>query len=219
MSEKYRRVMDQIYVDGEMRDRVLRNVLAADLTPVPRHNSGRRAAAAAACVALLAVGGLTLPRLQQPLPPEPERPPVTAVKPPVAVRPPVMAGDPFTETASLEELSQAVGFPVPALTGLPFVPEETHYRMTEDGLAEVVASAGEQRAVLRKWNGPEDRSGDFHDYPETGTLQLTEGTALLRGAEGSFPLALWKSGEQSCSLSVTGGLTAEDWSLLLENLK
>ena len=205
MTLKYDELMDRIEVTPEMRKRILKNIETADLTPdkkVLQLPHLKQYLAAAACFALLITGIYTLPQKW------PE-----AAAPGPAVASPVNG---IEEAASLDELSEALGFAVPDLTGLlPFVPEDVIYSAYWGKMAQVEYTCGDQEALFRMAAGEQDVSGDYTDYPDTEALMLDDGTATLKGENNVFTLAIWSRGGYSYALSLTSGLDSEQWQTLL----
>lgn len=205
MTLKYDELMDRIEVTPEMRQRILKNIETADLTPdkkVLRLHHLKQYLAAAACFALLITGIYTLP----------QRRPESAA-PGSAVTSPVNG---IEEATSLEELSQTLCFAVPDLTGLlPFVPEDVIYSAYCGEMAQVEYTCGEQKVLFRMAAGEQDVSGDYTDYPNTEALTLDDGTATLKGENNVFTLAIWSRGGYSYALSLTNGLDTEQWQTLL----
>ena len=206
MSDRYREVMDQVRVTEEMRSRILARA-AADMTPA-KPRTANRWLPLAACVALVAVGGLALHEGQQP-----ELPPTVALKPPVGI----VGTVPNQAVAeSLTELEALVGFPVEEVSQLPFVPAERTY-VARGNLAEVTYKGSSTVLRLRKSPGGADNSGDHRDYPCQEELTLGEQTVTLKG-EVDFSLVLWTDGNYAWSLSCRPGLSLEEWQTVLSSL-
>ena len=192
---KYEEAMDHIRVTPEMRARILDNLRRADLEQsgrpsVLRFPRLKRLAALAACLALVAVGALSLPNVLEPAPAET----------PGALLP----GGPV-EAASAEELSRLAGFPVSGLEGLPFTPEQVRYTLIGD-LAQIEYRTGEERLTFRKGPGTEDVSGDYTVYEWEETTQIGGLSVTVRGSGGLAFLAVWTDGTFSFSLSDPSGL-------------
>lgn len=136
--------------------------------------------------------------------------------------------------SSAEEISERLGFSVDDLTGLPFTPDasRTEYTVIAGYLAEIryYGTDGEE-AVYRAAEGEENVSGDYTDYAETGQIELDSRETLqdgeasssgayavtLKGSEkDSYTLAEWTDGGYSYSLSLSDGISAEEWKTLLE---
>ena len=195
---KYEQVMERVRVTEDARSRVLTAMRA----PQPSIRfPARRWLTVAACLALLLVSALALPRFLTP-----------AEEPSVQVVPDIVSYD------SAGELSQAVGFPVEEPSVLPFAPEETAYTAYWGELAEVICTGQGQTAVLRKTPGADDPSGDYNSYPEETTLTTGGHTATLKGTNGSYVLAVWTGGGYAWSLSLSQGQPAGEWETILSSI-
>lgn len=208
MRQAYREAMDHVAVTGEMRERVLRHIRAMDL-PAAKASTRRvwtRRLAAAACFAVLVAGAAALPRIHTPS--QGENPP--GVEHGVWNR---------TQAASLEELSQVVGFGVEGLETLPFPVVETSYTAYGKEMAEVTYTGETQSLVYRKATGSGDPSGDYTAYSHVLVLELETGTVTLKGEEGSYCLALWEDGSYSYSARTSEGYSQDQWAQLLESAR
>lgn len=206
MRQAYREVMDHIAVTEEMRERVLHHIRTMDLPAAKAQvrTVWARRLAAAACFAVLVVGAVALPRINTPS--QGENPP--EVEHGVWNR---------TQAASLEELSQVVGFEVEGLESLPFPVVETSYTAYGKEMAEVTYTGETQSLVYRKTAGSTDPSGDYTAYSHVLVLELETGTVTLKGEEGSYCLALWEDGSYSYSARASQGYSQDQWIQLLES--
>lgn len=116
--------------------------------------------------------------------------------------------NPWREQPSLEALSDAVGFPV-ALPQLPKGYEAVDYQDLSGSLAQVRFSNGTDTLLYRVSRGSEDNSGDYTVYPEEQSMTVGDTTVTCRGRDGAVFLALWTTGEYTCSLSSQQGLTVD----------
>lgn len=207
MKKAYDEIMDNIHVNDAMRSRILQNIAGADVSfPPPRQIfSPRRWAAAAACIALLVISGLVL-----------------QTHTPMVSKPPTHDGvtlvSPIVTADTLEDLEQAVDFPVEEAVGLPFSVEETTYRSISREIAEITYAGQGQTATLRKSFGTEDLSGDYTRYPETISLELGEVTGELRGSDGAYILAVWSNGDYAWSLGLSEGMDESAWITLISGI-
>ena len=117
----------------------------------------------------------------------------------------------IVEAASLQELSELVGFEVRAEFSLPFEAEETVYRAYWNELAEVAYSGGEHTAIYRQSLGTGDLSGDYTPYSDTAEITAGHRHITLKGDNGVYVLAIWTDGEYAFSLSVSPGLAESGW--------
>ena len=158
----------------------------------------RRIAAAAACLAMVLVGALTLPGLFQ----SPEEPVVLS------------PGDGIVQVSSVEELAERVGFAVNEWNSLPFHVEATSYTAYWQDVAEIAYSGEGQTAVYRKGIGSEDVSGDYNVYEAETKISAGNTLVTLKGDGGAYVLAIWKDGSTLKSRFI-GGIAIPAGAVLL----
>ena len=192
---KYDELMDKIEVTDAMRARILRNVSAA----APKKTPVRRYTLLAACLAVVLLGAVCVPKLMDPAPQGEQ----------------VAIANGMIEVADAAALADAVGFPAAEAAKLPFDVEETTYTSYWGELAEICYAGDGQIADLRTSAGTEDNSGDYTDYPA-----VTELTAELRGeAAERYTLAVWTDGQYAYSLRLSDGQSTEVWQRLLAGVR
>lgn len=203
----YRELMEQVKLTPEARERILTNVQQADLSPQPEQKivpfrpkqTWRRWASLAACLVVVVAAVFTVPQLRA----EPNE-----------TTPPQLTGVPFQQVDSLAALSEAVGFPVTEPSALPFDPVNTTYTAYDEGTAEITYTGpDDQTATYRQSLGTEDNSGDYNLY--TDTQRIPEDNATLKGQDQRYTLALWTDDTYTYSLSLSTGLSANEWQALL----
>lgn len=201
LARSYDEIMEKIQVTPEMRQRVLERVAREDTAPskVVRSPAWRKYLPAAACFVLLLAGAAALPHLLEQ--PEPE--------------PPVLTVPDIVEAASIEELSELVGFEVTADFSLPFEVKETVYSSYWNEMAQIQYTGEAQTATYRQSLGTEDNSGDYNVYGDTAVIPVNGIDVTLKGSGGAYVLAVWTDGTYAYSLSVSSGISAEDWYLVL----
>lgn len=207
MGEVYREAMDHIIVTDEMRKRILKNL--RDTEPekgkASRWFIPSRYFAAAACFVLVVIGAASLTYFYAPL--QQENPSG------------IQNGIPdMVEAASLDELSQLVGFEIEALEQMPFQAAETRYTAYQGEMAEVRYCGEEQTIVFRKAAGKTDPSGDYTAYPDTLLLEMGDYCITLKGEEQKFSLAVWQDGGYSYSVRSTPALSQTQWEQLLQTV-
>lgn len=201
LEKAYREVMDRVVVTEEMHRRILERVQQPGPTAAQRR-MGRRLLAAA-CLLVVLAGAALLPQLRT----MPENP--SGVQNVLLQR---------TEAASLEELSQIVGFPVEDVTDLPFAVTEVQYMAYPGPMAEVTYRGGEACLQFRKTVGDTDPSGDYTVYEAEETITAGAWTVTLKGTAGEYVLAVWQDGTYACSLRSDTVLSREQWSEVLTSL-
>lgn len=199
MKQTYKEIMDNVKVTPEMRRRVLDNVQAQmEQVQRPHAFDWRRAAAIAACAAVVLAGALTLPKLAVS---QPEATPDDEMM--------QMAIPNIVDCGSLQELSAAVGFEVLELTDLPFEAESVTYTSYWGEMAQITYEGGGQTLTLRQSAGSEDNSGDWNEYADVETRDADGLSVTLKGEGGQYALAIWTSGGDSYSLCAAPALPAK----------
>ena len=213
MSKSYDEIMEEIQVTEEMRDRILQNIANTEIQKKP---SGKKSShvyrwqkysLTAACLALLLVGAVALPKLWS----------GNGQEPP-AVGNEIGAGEltgsvswGIQECSSAEALSEAAGFPVEKLEQIPFQAQETYYNYLGDGLAEVrYYGAGEERLDYRKSAGEEDNSGVYLNFDRVQEEESNGVKVTLKGDGDRVYLILWQKDGFSYSIYEEEGIPAEE---------
>lgn len=201
---KYDEVMEKLEVTPEMRARILQNVETQMAEPCKKPNRLRRFAALAACLAVLLMGAMALPKfISSPVPEESE----------------TMVANGMVEVASKEELSEAVGFPVKSAQSLPFFPQSIYYTSYWGEMAQIDYANGGSMACFRQSLGEEDNSGDWNEYPAKESFTVNGCAVTLKGEADSYTLAIWRDGTYSYSLSLSAGQPASVWAELIEGVQ
>ena len=201
---KYDEVMEKLEVTPEMRARILQNVETQMAEPCKKPNRLRRFAALAACLAVLLMGAMALPKfISSPVPEESE----------------TMVANGMVEVTSKEELSEAVGFPVKSAQSLPFFPQSIYYTSYWGEMAQIDYANGGSMACFRQSLGEEDNSGDWSEYPAQKSLTVNGCAVTLKGEADSYTLAIWQDGTYSYSLSLSAGQPASVWAELIEGVQ
>ena len=200
---KYDEVMEKLEVTPEMRARILQNVETQMAEPRKKPNRLRRFAALAACLAILLVGAMALPKfISSPVPEESE----------------TMIANGMVEVTSKEELSEAVGFPVKSAQSLPFFPQSIYYTSYWGEMAQIDYANGGSMACFRQSLGEEDNSGDWNEYPAKESFTVNGCAVTLKGEADSYTLAIWQDGTYSYSLSLSAGQPASVWESIVEGV-
>lgn len=203
MRQAYREVMDHIAVTEDMSARILTNLQNEDLSPAKgRARTLPRRFLAAACFAVLLAGAIALPNFPALRPSES----LPGVESGVLDR---------AQAASLEELSQLVGFVVEGMGELPFPVVETRYTAYNGALAEVTYLGENQSLTYRKLAGSADPSGDYTAYSHELVLELGAGTVTLKGEAGQYRLALWQDKAYSYSANTSQAYSEAEWANML----
>lgn len=220
MSKSYDEIMEEIQVTEEMRDRILQNIAN---TEIPKESSGKKSShfyrwqkysLTAACLALLLVGAVALPKLWSGN--GQESPMVGSEAGTGELTGSASWG--IQECSSAEALSEAAGFPVEDLEQLPFEAQETGYIYLGDGLAEIrYFGANEERLDYRKSVGAEDNSGVYLEFARVQEENINGTKATLKGDEERIYLILWQKDGFSYSIYDEEGILVAEATEWLNN--
>ena len=204
MSVKYNEIMERLELSDAAKTRILNHVteLAAE-KPEARgkiipFSSLRRYAAAAACLAVVLLAILALPRLRQ----EEDIGEGDSIS--------VASAGGIQELDTLASLSAAVGFPVEELSDLPFTPESISYSNFFGDMAQIIYSTADASVTFRKAHGDEDISGDYNEYETVQEIEIQAVSVTMKGNEGKCSLAMWQKDGFSYALSFEPGITEQD---------
>ena len=196
---KYDEIMHKIVVTPEMKHRILSNIEASDFKktrPLVRFRSYRKYLSIAACFVLLIVSAAAIPKLlKQGEMDEPSD---------------ILQSNDIMNVDTIDELSEAVGFPVDNITALPFEATEIAYTAYGDGLASVSYRNGEQTLIYRKSSGQEDNSGDYNTYESELQINIRNTAVTIKGNHGKYNLAVWNNSRYSYSVFVSDGISKEE---------
>ena len=198
--------MDKVEITSEMRERILKNVevSAKKQGKLVRLPMLRKALSAAACAVLIVAAAFFLPKLHDMA---------------EANQPPVQIANGIEECASLDELSEKVGFEVRTPQALPFEPESIEYSSYRGDFAQVDYDGEGTHITYRVSAGSGDISGDYNDYADTAKLSIEDAEVTLKGSVGNWQLAIWEDGDFSFFLSVSPGLSEAQLKDIISNIK
>ena len=208
LADSYNEIMGRLELSDEARARILANVTERAAAQEPPKgkiipiSAVRRYAAVAACLTVLLLAVLALPKLRQ-----------GATEPPEVAVP-----GSITEYASAAELSAAMGFPVEELTVLPFAPKSVSYFDFYGDLAQITYSSEGADVIFRKARGSEDISGDYNQYADVREQPIGGVTVTLKGNDGAYALALWQHDGFSYALSFDPGVSAQEMTAAVQSL-
>ncbi len=208
MSKSYDEIMDKIEVTDEMRQRILNNIQTADLpkkSNVIPFSRLSRYLSIAACLALLIVGAVAVPKLFHGNDNQPDDE-LTATIPDI------------TECSSASELSDMVGFPVTDIPSLPFTATSTTYISYWKELAEIEYTGNNETLLYRKSMEDGDNSGDYNEYETVTGTTVSDIHVTLKGNGGLYQLAIWQKDGYSYSISLTSGMTEQELLALITGI-
>ncbi len=197
---KYDEIMEHIHVTDEMRDRVLDGTVRYFMRERRRRKMRRLYTAGVAAAAVVLVMGVGVFR----------HPGADSIGIPggnTGETEMVAGGFYVTDCASVQELEDIVGFPVPVLSKLPFAVKETAYTAIGDDLAQIIyyGEDGDTELILRKSPGIGDNSGDYNTYENETELEIGGNAVSLKGNAARWYLACWHDKEYAYSLSYSAG--------------
>lgn len=212
LSKRYDAVMEKIEVTDEMRRRILAHIDGMDLDAAPRSNVSRRPAvrrlaALAACLVLLAAGGLSL-RYFQP----------GGTVDPIPTEGVVLGGSGIEEVADAAALGKLVGFEIKEVTDLPYQVEKVTCTSYWRELAETTYTGEGHTLTLRQSAGEGDNSGDFNVYAVTEVREMGDWSVTLKGDGENWTLAIWSDGTYTYSAHAEPGFTLSEWERVIAGL-
>ncbi len=204
MSKHYAEIMEHLVVTEEMRRRILKKICAASPVSVKKpmlFPRWKQILPLAACITVLAVGAWFAGRMA----------------PPRDAHPPVTSGQTVSSCASAEELSQALGFAISDLRGIPFEKSSTAYTDLFGQIGQIQIEGPEgQQAIYRKSTGADDNSGNYEVFKTEKQINIDGVCVTLKGNDGQIMLAWWVKGDKAYSLSMTPGWPQAVWEKLLK---
>lgn len=190
---RYDEIMERVEVTPEMRERVLANATEVAAKPVTRRNPWKSCLAIAACLVLVLLGSLTLPRLlSRPATPVPTEGDLQ------------QGGWEITEYGSVEALSEAAGFAVQDVPALADARKTC--ALISGELAQIDYTTADTAITYRVSPGSGDNSGDYHAYSAVESREIGGVPVTFKGDGASCSLALWEAGGRAYSLSCFAGI-------------
>lgn len=190
LKKAYHEIMERIAVTDDMRERIIKNLSAANFQKslLPKSTLTARKWLAVAAALVMVFAGLAAVYSLWNVEPELPSNSVNTV-PDIA------------EVSSEEELSSLVGFSVCELTELPFEAESIIYTAYWQSLAQIRYSGENQTLTFRQAKGTEDVSGDYTMYESVTEKEVNGWQVAFKGQNDQIQLAIWSDGEFSYSLS------------------
>lgn len=128
----------------------------------------------------------------------------------------VEIANPFISCDSMSAAAELAGFEL----NLPDGADKSEIRVIEGEMINVDFSAENGSGLsVRKAIGSEDISGDYNSYAETQEITVGSLTATLKGSDGKFNTAIWTDGEYSFALSCPDGMSQEEMSAIIAQIK
>lgn len=208
LSKSYKKIMEKIEVTEEMRSRILENVQNRVISEEAERSDKivpafkwKKLSCYAACILLLLVCAVTLPRIGN------QGPGNMVVAPSV------------TDCSSLNELSHAAGFAVQEITALPFEAESISYTWFDDAIAEIVYEGKENGLTLRQSKGEADNSGDYNEYEQIDSFAIDGSSVTIKGSNEAYVLAIWQKDGFSYSITLENGISIKEMQNVVKSIR
>jgi hypothetical protein len=160
LESKYNKVMNNIEVTTEIRDRILNNINQLDLNKISNKvvtfNKYKKYLSIAACFAILLVGSVAIHNTMNYM-----NDPVEQTIPEIV------------EYSSLSELSEAIGFSVKEAQNVPFEVEKVQYNAYGKELGEIEYIGENNTLTIRVSAFKGDISGDYSVYSDTKNITIS----------------------------------------------
>lgn len=202
MSDKYREIMEHVYVTDAMKARVSSSMRESVEKRQSRRNPIPAIAVACVCIALVA-GVLVGKNVRRDREGTTEENTVAVVYD-------------VTECNSVDELSEILGFTVAEIHNLPFEVEKTTYYACWKEYAEISYEGTSQTALYRVTQGNTDISGDYNVYDIVKTVQAGDVEVTLKGDTSGYVLAIWQKDGYSYSVAFSSPVTEEQIQSVIE---
>lgn len=127
-------------------------------------------------------------------------------------------GNPFIEVNTLKEAEDIAGFQLDLPDNFFDKSYERKIKAIENKFIEVDYRGLEEWIIIRKslYDGEEDISGDYNEYPEERTELYGDIKVLLRGNEGKINVISWRDGDYVYSVNINPGGIGIDEEVLYE---
>lgn len=206
MENRYDKVMKNIEVTAEMRDRILNNINHLDLDKIPNkvipfHNY-KKYLSIAACFVFLLVGLIIIHNTIN-----------------VPNKPPLLEETGIVDHSTIGELSEAVGFTVKELQDIPFDVDTVNYTSYWEDLAEITYTGQNNTAVLRMAPRNEDISGDYSEYASIKNYTLHGYDITIKGNNGRYNLAVWQADGFSYAVHFAEAISEQEMLTTIESLQ
>lgn len=203
MSKKYDEVMERVYVTEDMHQRIIKNIENTDFSK-KKNNFYKRIVPLAACLAVAAVGVLTVPKII-------EKPADNEF---------VQGTNQIIEVGSAAELSDMLGFKINVPEYIPFDSDSITYISFWNEVGEIDFESGDKTLVYRKGLAKDgDVSGDYNQYDTEKTVSFNNTDVTIKGNGGEYNLAVWTKGDYAYSVSISYGVSEDEIMKVVENVE
>ena len=130
----------------------------------------------------------------------------------------VQIPNPFIDCFTLEEAAKLAGFPLSVPSAVGGSGTQT-FRAVEGELLEVMYFDGKViTARIRKAPGTGDISGDYNQYAQMKTVDVSGSTVTMKGADGLFMAAAWERGGYTYAITAGAGMSAVAMTALVQSV-
>lgn len=205
LRSRYNKIMDNIQVTDEIRDRIMRKVDETDFNRETKNRSSfhkySKMISLAACLAIICIGiigGKLIFDKEDNLLEQ------------------TTSG--IVEYTSIDELNKNVGFEIEEVKNVPFHVNKTTYTVYWGELAEITYSNDQEELVYRKAVGEEDISGDYNKYSKEKKCIIGQYEVIIKGNKSGFTLAIWTKAGYSYSLDLSRSVSEDEIFEIIKNL-
>lgn len=206
LRSRYNKIMDNIQVTDEMRDRIMRKVEETDFDRETKNCSSfhkySKMISLAACLAIICIGiiggKLLISNKEDNL--------LEQTTPDIV------------EYTSIDELNKNVGFEIEEVKNIPFHVNKTTYTVYWGELAEITYSNDQEKLVYRKAVGEDDISGDYNEYSKEKKCIIGQYEVTIKGNKSGFTLAIWTKDGYSYSLDLSRSASEDEILEIIKNL-
>ena len=129
----------------------------------------------------------------------------------------VQIPNPFTDHATLAEAAKAVGFKLTVPEKVDGSPRRDIETMNGE-MIQVFYGNEENETCIRKEAGSGNISGDYNQYPQTRTAEVSGSTVTMRGENGLIMVAIWENGGYTYAVTASAGMSAAAMTELIRSV-
>lgn len=194
LKNRYEKLMDKIYIDDDVRKRIVEGALKKKKQKRIEYLVSRIAIiGVAASILFFALHYNNIKNIEKPV---------------------LNDGRPL-QVESVEEISKNLEFEIKDIDVLKEKAYDTSYYIIGNSLAQISYELEDNKAVYRKAKGNEDISGDYSVYSQ----EVKEGNILIKGNENLYNLALWTDEGYSYSLSFENGIEKDEFISIINSIE
>lgn len=205
LENRYDKVMENIEVTQDMRNRILNNINNLDLNTTSKtvifFHKYKKYFSIAACFVFLFVGSIVLYNIRN-----------------ISNEPTILDRSAVLDYSTVDELSNSVGFIVKELQDIPFDIKNIQYTSFEGDLAEIQYNGETNTVSFRMAFSDDDVSGDYSEYSLIENHEIDDYTVTIKGNNDKYNLAIWRHAGFSYSINVTNGISETDLLKMVQSI-